>query len=337
MIDAINNATWLPLVFAGLVGLAVLVYSILDGYDLGVGMLMRFTKSEDEKDNMIASIGPFWDANETWLVLGIGLLLVAFPVAYSIVLTELYLPFTFMLFSLMLRGVAFDFRTKAKTAHRNFWNSAFFLGSFGMAFTQGYILGSYTIGFQRGVSATIFSIIVGLAVASAYCLIGSGWLIMKSEGSLQKKAVVWARASLFYTAVGIILVSIFTPFVSLRVFHTWFVFPNVLLLGAVLFATISLIVALLVFLRSMPCDNDKLCWLPFVTIIGIFLLCFAGLAYSFYPYIIPNRISLYDTITSNESLAIMLLGAVIVFPLLISYTYFTYKVFHGKTKALSYN
>lgn len=336
MIDTIINATWLPLVFAGLVGLAVLVYAILDGYDLGVGILMRFTKNEDEKDKMIASIGPFWDANETWLVLGVGLLLVAFPVAYSILLTELYMPFTVMLFSLMLRGVAFDFRTKAKTEYRNFWNRAFFLGSFGMAFTQGYILGSYTIGFQGGLSASIFSVVVGLAVVSAYSLIGAGWLIMKSEGKLQEKAIFWARASLFYTAMGIIVVSIFTPFVSLRVFHTWFVFPNVLLLGAVLVATISLIVALLVFLRSMPHTDDKLCWLPFVAIICIFMLCFAGLAYSFYPYIIPNRISLYDTITSNESLAIMLLGAVIVFPLLIAYTYFTYKVFHGKTRELRY-
>ncbi len=337
MLDVINEATWLPLVFAGLIGLAVLVYAILDGYDLGVGMLMHFTKNADEKDNMIASIGPFWDANETWLVLGIGLLLVAFPVAYSIVLTELYLPFTVMLFSLMLRGVSFDFRTKAKTAYRSFWNKAFFVGSLGMAFTQGYILGAYTIGFQKGLSACIFSLVVGLAVVFAYCLIGATWLIMKSEGDLQKKAIIWARSSLFYTALSIIVISIFTPFVSLRVYHTWFIFPNVLLLGAVLFATISLIVALLVFLRSASSNDDKLCWVPFVATIGIFLLCFAGLVYSFYPYIIPNRISVYDTITSNESLAIMLLGAVIVFPLLIAYTYFTYKVFHGKTKALSYN
>lgn len=337
MINALSNLTWLPLVFAGLIGLAVLIYAILDGYDLGVGILMNFTKDEDEKDKMIASIGPFWDANETWLVLGIGLLLVAFPIAYSIVLTELYMPFTIMLFSLMLRGVAFDFRTKAKTAHRDFWNKSFFLGSFGMAFSQGYILGSYTIGFQKGLSAGLFSIVVGLAVACAYSLIGAAWLIMKSEGNLQAKAIGWAKASLFYTAIAIIAVSVLTPMVSLRIFHTWFVFPNVLLLGAMLFVTIALICALLVFLRHMPRQNDELCWLPFVTTIGIFLLCFHGLAYSFYPYIIPNRISVYDTITSNESLAIMLIGAVIVFPLLISYTAFTYKVFHGKTKELSYN
>lgn len=337
MINSILEATWLPLVFAGLIGLAVLVYAILDGYDLGVGMLMHFTKNEDEKDNMIASIGPFWDANETWLVLGIGLLLVAFPVAYSIVLSELYMPFTLMLVSLMLRGVSFDFRTKAKTAYRKFWNNAFFVGSFGMAFTQGYILGSYTIGFQKGLNATIFSVVVGLAVVSAYCLIGAAWLIMKSEGAIQRKAIRWARISLFYTGLGIIIISILTPLVSLRIFHTWFVFPNVLLLGAALFATIALIVALLVFLRSLPAKDDNLCWLPFVTTVGIFLLCFNGLAYSFYPYIIPNRISVFDTITSNESLAIMLLGAIIVFPLLISYTVFTYKVFHGKTKALTYN
>ena len=201
MINALSNLTCLPLVFAGLIGLAVLIYAILDGYDLGVGILMNFTQDEDEKDKMIASIGPFWDANETWLVLGIGLLLVAFPIAYSIVLKELYMPFTVMLFSLMLRGVAFDFRTKAKTAHRTFWNKSFFLGSFGMAFSQGYILGSYTIGFQKGFGAGLFSIVVGLAVACAYSLIGSAWLIMKSEGDLQNKAITWAKTSLFFTAV----------------------------------------------------------------------------------------------------------------------------------------
>lgn len=335
--DFLIDGNWLPLIFAGLIGLAILVYAILDGYDLGVGVLMSLTKDESQKDKMIASIGPFWDANETWLVLGIGLLLVAFPMAYSIVLTELYLPFTIMLFSLMMRGVAFDFRTKAKTEYKRFWNRVFYLGSFLMAFSQGYILGSYIIGFQKGMLPCIFSVVVGLSVVSAYSLIGSSWLIMKSEDQLQKRAVHWAKYSLAYTTIGILLISVLTPIVSLRIFYVWFSFPNVLLLSAILFITVALIIALKILLKTLPAKNDKLCWLPFVATVGIFILCFYGLAYSFYPYIIPNRISMFDTTTSNESLAIMLIGAIIVFPLLISYTVFAYKVFHGKTRELTYN
>ncbi|OGV33652.1 MAG: cytochrome BD ubiquinol oxidase subunit II [Legionellales bacterium RIFCSPHIGHO2_12_FULL_35_11] len=333
----LTNASWLPLVFAGLIGLAVLVYAVLDGYDLGVGILMKFTNDETERNKMIASIGPFWDANETWLVLGIGLLLVAFPVAYSIVLRELYMPFTVMLFSLMMRGVAFDFRTKAKTEYREFWNNVFFYGSLLMSFSQGYILGKYIIGFETGLYQTLFAIFVGLSVVSAYSLIGASWLIMKSESFLQKKAILWARKALFLTALGIVIISLITPIISLRIFNIWFVFPNVLLLGAILFITIALIGALQLLLRNLPQDQDKLCWLPFTTTIGIFILCFHGLAYSFYPYIIPGRISVYDTITSNESLAIMLIGALIVLPFLIAYTAFAYKIFYGKTKDLSYN
>jgi cytochrome bd ubiquinol oxidase subunit II len=337
MMTYLTQASWLPLAFAGLIGLAILIYAILDGYDLGVGVLMNFTSSDNEKDKMIASIGPFWDANETWLVLGIGLLLVAFPVAYSIVLRELYIPFTIMLFSLMMRGVAFDFRTKAKTNHKRFWNNIFFLGSFLMSFSQGYILGSYIIGFQTGLWQSVFSVLVGFSVVSAYSLIGATWLIMKSEGQLQRKSVHWARVSLFLTTVGILLVSLITPIISLRIFNVWFVFPNVLLLGAVLFMTIALIVALQVLLSHLPRNDDRFCWLPFVATIGVFILCFHGLAYSFYPYIIPNRVSVFDTITSNESLAVMLIGAIIVLPLLIGYTAFAYKVFHGKTKDLTYS
>lgn len=332
----IENGNWLPLVFAGLIGLSVLIYAILDGYDLGVGILMRSANAA-EQDSMIASIGPFWDANETWLVLGIGLLLVAFPTAYSIVLTELYLPFTIMIISLMVRGVAFDFRAKAKINHKKAWNTAFFAGSLLTALSQGYILGAYILGFQAGAGAIAFSLLVSISVAAAYSLIGSAWLIMKSEGDLQKKAVHWSEISLFLTLMGIILISIATPLLSERIFNSWFAFPNVVLLAPIFFVTIALIIALQVFLRKLPKPNDRQCWVPFVTIIGIFVLCFHGLAYSFYPYIIPDKMTIYDTITSKESLKVMLIGAVIVFPLLISYTVFAYKVFHGKTRDLTYN
>ncbi len=330
--------SWLPLVFAGLIGLAILVYAILDGYDIGVGILMRSKHlTADEQNKMIASIGPFWDANETWLVLGVGLLLVAFPAAYSLVLRELYLPFTLMILSLMVRGVSFDFRTKAKTNYQKTWNRAFHIGSVLMSLSQGYILGSYILGFQTGWAAVAFSCLVALSVTAAYCLIGATWLIMKSEDTLQKHAVQWARQALIWLFIGIIIISITTPLISSHVAKQWFSFPNIVLLAPVFGAAIALIVGLFLFLQGMPKPNDDLCWLPFVATIGIFLLCFHGLAYSFYPYIIPNQMTIYQTTTSNEALWIMFIGAAIVLPLLFCYTAFAYKVFHGKTKHLSYD
>ncbi len=332
----IMNGNWLPVVFAGLIALAVLIYAVLDGYDLGVGILMR-TATANEQDYMIASIGPFWDANETWLVLGIGLMLVAFPEAYSMVLTELYLPFTLMLVSLIVRGVAFDFRSKAKVNHKKAWNVAFFGGSLLTALSQGYILGSYILGFQTGIGAFAFSLLVAVSVASAYSLIGASWLIMKSEGMLQQKAICWAQISLFLTLMGILLISISTPLISDRIFKVWFDFPNVVLLAPIFFVTVALIIALQVFLRQLPKPQDKLCWVPFVTTVGIFILCFHGLAYSFYPYIIPNKMTIFETTTSKESFVIMFVGAIIVLPLLIGYTMFAYKVFYGKTRELTYH
>jgi cytochrome d ubiquinol oxidase subunit II len=190
--EIFHNGQWLPLAFAGLMGLAMLIYAVLDGYDLGVGMLMK-AATDEEKDVMIASIGPFWDANETWLVLGVGLLLVAFPLAHGIILSNLYLPVALMLIGLIMRGVAFDFRAKAKAGHKHAWNNAFFGGSLLTALAQGYMLGSYILGFEKSYNAFGFSMLVGICVAAGYCLIGSSWLIMKTEHELQRKAVHWAR------------------------------------------------------------------------------------------------------------------------------------------------
>ena len=215
--DIFANGEWLPLSFAALMGLSMLIYTVLDGYDLGVGILMK-RAMDAEKDRMIGSIGPFWDANETWLVLGVGLLLVAFPKAHGIILSSLYLPVAIMLIGLTLRGVAFDFRAKAKIAHKNAWNNAFFAGSLITAMAQGYMLGSYIVGFEQSFAAIAFSFLVGLCVAAGYCLIGACWLIMKTEGELQRKSVRWARISLWATMLAIALISISTPLVSERIF-----------------------------------------------------------------------------------------------------------------------
>lgn len=330
------NGHWLPLAFAGLMGLAMLIYAVLDGYDLGVGILMQ-RASDDEKDVMIASIGPFWDANETWLVLGVGLLLTAFPMAHGIILGHLYLPVALMLLGLVLRGVAFDFRAKAKVDHKTAWNNAFMAGSALTAFSQGYMVGSYILGFDHSWSAVVFSILTGFCVMAGYSLIGAGWLIMKSENDLQRKAVRWARFSLLFTIIGIGLVSLATPMVSARIFEKWFSMPNILFLAPIPLITGGLVLLLDKSLRNQPQPSDRGCWVPFVTTIGIFVLCFIGLAYSFYPYIVPDQLKIVDAASAPESLMIILVGALVVLPCLIGYTFLAYKIFHGKAKDLSYD
>lgn len=331
-----ENGAWLPYVFVLLMGLSMLIYTILDGYDLGVGVLIR-TADDAEKDRMIASIGPFWDANETWLVLGVGILLVAFPAAHGIILSNLYLPVSLMLIALIYRGVAFDFRVKVKAEKKERWNNNFFYGSLLASLSQGYMLGSYILGFEQGPVAIAFSLLVGVSLVAAYCLIGACWLIMKTEEGLQRKAVRWARFSLYGTVVGIGLISLATPLVSERIFEKWFEFPNIILLAPIPLMTAALILALWFILRELPREGDRLCWLPFVLTVGIFILCFHGLAYSFFPYIVPDRLTIPQAAAAPESLFIIFIGALIVFPFLIGYTFLAYWIFHGKARDLSYD
>jgi cytochrome d ubiquinol oxidase subunit II len=337
MSDLIDSGAWLPLAFAALMGLSMLIYAVLDGYDLGVGVMMP-AATDAEKNRMIASIGPFWDANETWLVLGVGILLVAFPLAHGVILTSLYLPVAFMLIGLILRGVAFDFRAKAKIDHKQRWNNIFFGGSLLAALSQGFMLGNYILGFDKSPAALAFSLLVALCVVAGYCLIGASWLILKTDGDLQKKAVVWARRALFGTAAGAGLVSIATPLVSRRIFEKWFSFPEILALAPIPAVTITLMIALYMFLKPLPAADDRYCAAPFMLTVGIFVLCFHGLAYSFYPYIVPDRLTIAETASSPEALIIMLVGALIVLPCLIGYTIFAYRVFSGKASDdLNYN
>lgn len=334
--DLIASGDWLPVTFAGLMGLSMLIYAILDGYDLGVGILS--IKAEDtEKDRMIASIGPFWDANETWLVLGVGILLVAFPAAHGIILTELYLPVALMLFGLIFRGVAFDFRAKVSKDKKHRWDFAFFIGSLLTALAQGYMLGAYITGFADGWVVIAFSCFIALAVASGYCLIGAGWLIWKCEGALQRKAVSWMKNHLIFSCVGIILVSVSTPLVSARIFDKWFEFPAILALAPIPAMTTILVVFLYILLRKMPMPDDQKSWLPLVTTIGIYILCFSGLAYSFYPYIVPNQLTIVDAASAPESLIIILIGTLIILPILIAYTALAYYIFRGKAADLRYD
>src|SRR5881394_52962 len=200
----------LPLVFMVVMGASVLAYVVLDGYDLGVGMLMP-AATDAEQSVMVASIGPFWDANETWLVLGIGVLLAAFPAAHGVVLGALYLPVVAMLIGLMLRGVAFELRVKAHGWHRELWNWLFWAGSTLASFAQGLMLGRYVTGFENGFGYWLFACVVGASLCGGYVLLGATWLILRTRGALQKKSVGWARWGLLWVALGIALVSLGTP------------------------------------------------------------------------------------------------------------------------------
>ena len=337
--DLSQPAGWMPIVFMGVMGLAMLAYVILDGYDLGVGVLMR-RASEDDKDAMIASIGPFWDANETWLVLGVGILLTVFPLANGVILGALYLPVALMLIGLTLRGVAFDFRVKARAQHKPAWNRAFYAGSLLAGWSQGYMLGSLVTGFTGDAGSMLFSAVIGLALVAAYCLLGAGWLIIKTEGPLQLKAVQWARGSLWFTAAGIAAISLATPIVSPAIFAKWFSFPNIFLLSPIPLATLTLLLIIGRSLKRLPerlaQGNEYGAWVPFGGTVGVFLLAFYGLAYSLFPWLVMDRVHLWKGTISPESMGVILVGALVVLPMIIGYTVFAYRVFWGKSTALKY-
>jgi len=326
----------LPIIFAGLMAVSILAYVILDGYDLGIGMLMaRCDRSE--RDQMIATIGPFWDANETWLVLGIGLLLVAFPAAHGLILTELYLPVAFMLLGLTLRGVAFEFRVKSQSRFQNAWDWAFIGGSLLAAMMQGYMLGRYVMGFNQGLWPELFAVAAGLGLAAAYAFVGSTWLIAKTEGALQARAVRWAQFTLVLTLLGMIAISLATPLVSPRIFDRWFSFPNIIGLASIPLMTGALFLTIWIFLRRMPRADHSLDLVPFLGAMALFTLGFLGLAYSFYPYIVPERLTIQAAASAPESLWIILVGAAFVLPFIVGYTAFSYYVFRGKARELRYD
>lgn len=333
--EMFDNGQWLPLVFMLLMGVSMLAYVVLDGYDLGVGILMG-KAAPAERDTMIASIGPFWDANETWLVLGIGILLVAFPMAHGIILTALYLPVALMLAGLILRGVAFDFRAKAQDNRKRAWDRAFIGGSFLASFAQGYMLGSYITGFDKGWDSIAFAIVSGIGLVFAYVFMGSCWLILKTEHELQKRAIRWARITLWLTAAGMAMVSVATPLVSARIFEKWFTLPNMLLLAPIPASAGALVLFIDQLLRRLPRPNDRYCWLPFTCAIFLFILGFQGLGYSFYPYIVPDRLTVWEAASAPESLKIILVGALVVLPCIAGYTIFAYRVFRGKVRELTY-
>jgi cytochrome d ubiquinol oxidase subunit II len=333
---ALQPAVWLPLAFAILMGVAILAYVILDGYDLGVGILLPGANPE-EKDRMIASIGPFWDANETWLVLAVGILLVAFPVAHGLILTTLYLPVAVLMIALILRGVAFEFRAKAGAPFKRWWDRGFFSGSLLAALSQGYMLGLYVNGFAGGWVSHAFAVLTAICLAAAYAFIGATWLVLKTERALHDKAIAWARATLIAVVVGMAAVSIATPLASARIFAKWFTFPEIIALAPIPLMTGALIIGLWIFLGRMPRPDHRLDSVPFVGGVLIFVLGFAGLAYSFYPYVVPEQLTIWQAAAAPESLMIIFIGTCVVLPVIIAYSVLAYWVFRGKATELRYD
>jgi len=326
----------LPLFFLVVMGASVLAYVVLDGYDLGVGMLMP-AASEEEQSVMVASIGPFWDANETWLVLGIGVLLAAFPAAHGVVLGALYLPVVAMLIGLMLRGVAFELRIKAVGWHRELWNWLFWAGSFAASFFQGVMLGRYITGFEPGFFFWMFALITGASLCGGYVLLGATWLILKTEGELQRKAVAWARWGLLWVALGVALVSLATPLISQTVRDKWFDFPRTLALMILPAATLAAGAWLWMTTRAMKRGDVSRDWRPFLAAVAIFTLAFLGLAYSLYPYVVIDRLTVWEAAAHPSALKFVFVGTVIVVPFIVGYTILSYRIFGGKAKAGLYD
>jgi len=329
--------TWaeaLPLIFMALMGVSMLAYVVLDGFDLGVGMLLP-RATDAHKDLMIASIGPFWDANETWLVLGVGILLIAFPKAHGIVLSALYLPVALMLIGLILRGVAFDFRVKARDHHKPLWTHAFFAGSMIAALSQGWMLGRYITGFADGWPFWLFAAAIALCLPAAYVLLGACWLLMKTEGEFQRQAMAWAKTAWAPMVIGMGLISIATPWVSATVRDKWFAMPEFIALLPIPLTTAVALLATRALLNWRGVLG-RLCWLPFALVIAVFVLGAIGLAYSLYPYVVVDRLTLWQAASSTEALAVIAIGCAIAVPAIVGYTVFSYRVFRGKARELSY-
>jgi cytochrome d ubiquinol oxidase subunit II len=330
-----SSAINLPLVWGLIIAAAIFFYVLLDGFDLGVGILFPFAPSDKCRDRMMNSIAPFWDGNETWLVLGGGGLLAAFPLAYSVLMPAFYIPIFLMLFGLIMRGIAFEFRFKSEGKLRRLWDYAFHFGSLSAAFCQGVILGAFVKGveidgrnFAGGALdwSTSFSIMTGIATVFGYALLGSTWLIMKTEDITQEWSRKVASYVLVFVGIFMALVSLIMPFINEQIKNFWFSKPNFFYLLPIPLLTMGLFIMLW---RDLL--NGKREYRPFLTAINIFILNFLGLGISIYPWIIPYKYTISDAAASGPSLSLMLVGVVPLLPLILLYTGYNYYVFRGKT------
>lgn len=327
-----GNTLDLPMIWGGLIVLAVFIYVFLDGFDLGCGILYRVTPNESARSRIMNSIAPFWDGNETWLVLGGGGLFAAFPVAYGVIMSGLYMPVTLMLFGLIFRGVAFEFRFKADTS-RHIWDKAFCFGSTLAAFMQGVMLGAllqgltvenrqYAGGAWDWLSG--FTIFTGVAVVIGYALLGATWLIMKTDGDLQTWARTWAKRSAVAMLVVMIIASVITPFLGIAAADRLFTTPTIFFLAPLPLLALGLFGWMK---KSINSNNE---YTPFLITLGIFLLGYLGIVFTVFPYIVPYAMTVHEAAAVDTSLSIMLVGAVVMLPIILSYTAYAYYIFRGK-------
>lgn len=326
----------LAVVWAIIIFFGVFMYVVMDGFDLGIGMLFPFVPGRPERDVMMNTVAPVWDGNETWLVLGGASLLAAFPLAYSIILSALYLPLVFMLLGLIFRGVAFEFRFKALDHERPIWDKAFIGGSVTAAFFQGVALGAFLQGIPVAGRAYAggpldwlapFSLVCGAGVMIAYALLGSTWLIIKTEGALQQRMIGMARPLallLLLAAIGV--VSVWTPLIHPEVAARWFSFPNLLWFAPVPLLVALCIVALLRSLRGAPHLG------PFIAALGLIFLGYTGMAISIWSHIVPPGISIWSASSPPQSQGFALVGTLFILPCILGYTVWSYYVFRGKVK-----
>lgn len=323
----------LPLIFAVLIAFIVIMYVILDGFDLGIGILFAFTANEDERDRMMNSVAPVWDGNETWLVFGAAMLYGAFPQVYGLLLPILYMPVMLMLIALIFRGVSFEFRFKGDRS-KPLWNWLFTISSMGAAFFQGVILGCFVQGFPIDETAmtindthwlTPFSLLTGIALMSGYGLLGATWMIMKSEGRLQRKMIHYAKGLLVLVSIFLVFVSIWTPLHSDEIFHRWYSYPNFLFLSPL---PLAAVIAIFLTWKNLTTSNEVH---PFVYSIVIFLCAYAGIGISVYPYLIPYQVTFWEAAAPASTLSFILVGVVIMLPILLAYTAYAYYLFRGKT------
>jgi len=319
----------LPLVWGAILALAVFLYVLLGGYDLGLGALFPLAPSHEDRDAMMGSVAPFWDGNETWLVMGGGGLLAAFPLAYAVMMPALYLPIILMLIGLILRGVAFEFRFKAER-HRWMWDVAFTSGSILAAMMQGVVIGAFVQGFTVVDSKfaggafdwlTPFSVVTAIALLSGYVLLSAGWLIMKADEALRAWAYDIARYALIAVAVFILIFSVWTPLLHPEIAARWFRPGNMVMLSPVPLATAGSVVALWMALAR------RQRYTPFLLATVLFILCYTGLAVSLFPYIIPPGITIWQAAAAPDSQLFMLYGAIPILPIILGYTAYSYYVF----------
>jgi cytochrome d ubiquinol oxidase subunit II len=325
----------LPLLWFMIITFGLMMYVIMDGFDLGIGILLPFVPDRADRDTMINTVAPVWDGNETWLVLGGAALLAAFPLVYSVALSAVYVPITLMLAGLICRGVAFEFRFRAHEARRPFWDKVFAWGSYVATFCQGVVLGAFINGFKvaDGVYAggpfdwlSPFSLFTGLGLLIAYALLGSTWLVMKTEDRLQSQMKQIARRAAMILFVVIAGVSLWTPLLHPEIAARWFEPPNI-----VFFAPVPVLVLLAGWslLRTLKRDSDAA---PFLLALFLLFLGYTGLTISLWPHVIPPDISIWDAAAPPQSMGFALVGALFVIPMILAYTTWSYYVFRGKVK-----